>query len=141
MCHVIVINIIDTNHVVDEPGQKAIARLRRLFSKEKGEGSSVFKIGITNDPIKRRRGHTFLTVDDQSQPWRRMYVLFESIDRKKVEDMEKTLIGLFSLRGDNKEPPKETYGLVCWNQLPGGDGPKNVALGKHGTHYVYVLFG
>jgi len=41
-----------------------------------------------------------------------MYVLFESIDRKKVEDMEKTLIGLFSLRGDNKEPPKETYGLV-----------------------------
>lgn len=135
----ILIHIIDTDYVVDEPGQAAIRRLLGLFSKEKN--GSVFKIGITNNPIVRRRGHTFITEENQSQPWRRMYIVYESVDRKKVEEMEKTLVGMFSLRGENKEPPKETHGLVCWNQLPGGDGPKNVAPSKNNTHYVYVLFG
>ena len=139
--------VIEQQHGVDEFFQIIQSRFHDIVSTSKA--GSIFKIGLTNCPFNRWYGHQFprwvenpaflvdfdLNPEDyaQPQPWKEMYIIFESGDLQSVRTVETRLISLCI--------PSSSYeGRTCWNQIGGGGGPKSHP-GEKGTYYVYVLLG
>jgi hypothetical protein len=131
----------------DEPMSIIDIRFHQLLNeKDIDERFSIYKVGLTGNPIRRKYGHRLLgwvtdpkflravgwNPADHSQPqaWKEMHVIFESENLNKVRSLEDRLIQKYIKLSGCKS-------LTCWNVIGGGGGPPGLA----GVYYVYLLFG
>lgn len=141
------IKVIEQNHGINESYDIVFRRFHQIVSGSKQD--SIFKIGLTNWPKRRKYGHRFprwvenpefvsefgLNPSDckQSQPWKEMHVIFESRELEAARTMEAELISPCLAEASYA-------GRTCWNLVGGGGGPRSNP-GPKNSYYVYVLLG